>query len=138
MSLAQGVQVTVLATESLRLLLPICTLHSWYTLYPLYFSSSSPLSSGRRIPASLTLHHVQSLHIAKACSFLGLKCVHEVEKTHPADWRNPGRVKVRARAADGGWMKREIGSREFLVLEGGGFTLVAREREENRLGKFGN
>ncbi|GHJ87352.1 hypothetical protein NliqN6_3754 [Naganishia liquefaciens] len=67
---------------------------SWYSLYPLYFDAKLSVNQGRRVPRSQALWWPQSLHIAKACSSLGLQCVHEIEKTHPADWRNPGRVKV--------------------------------------------
>ncbi|KAI5452191.1 signal recognition particle subunit [Naganishia albida] len=67
---------------------------AWNTLYPLYFDAKLSVNEGRRVPRSKALWWPQSLHIAKACSALGLQCVHEIEKTHPADWRNPGRVKV--------------------------------------------
>ncbi|KAJ9122510.1 hypothetical protein QFC22_001939 [Naganishia vaughanmartiniae] len=66
----------------------------WNTLYPLYFDAKLSINQGRRVPRSKAVWWPQSLHIAKACSSLGLQCIHEIEKTHPADWRNPGRVKV--------------------------------------------
>ncbi|KAJ9098613.1 hypothetical protein QFC21_004260 [Naganishia friedmannii] len=66
----------------------------WNTLYPLYFDAKLSVNQGRRVPRSKAVWWPQSLHIAKACSSLGLQCIHEIEKTHPADWRNPGRVKV--------------------------------------------
>ena len=33
--------------------------------------------------------------LADAVSSLGLRCVFEPGKTHPKDWSNPGRVRVR-------------------------------------------
>jgi len=35
-----------------------------------------------------------SKDIADACSRLGLGTLHEVNKVHPSDWENPGRVRV--------------------------------------------
>ncbi|KAJ9106870.1 hypothetical protein QFC19_002999 [Naganishia cerealis] len=67
---------------------------AWNTLYPLYFDAKLSVNQGRRVPRSKAIWWPQSLYIAKACSSLGLQCIHEIEKTHPADWRNPGRVKV--------------------------------------------
>lgn len=32
--------------------------------------------------------------IAKAAQTLGIEWYHELEKTHPSDWRNPGRVRI--------------------------------------------
>lgn len=50
---------------------------SWNTLYPLYFDAKLSVNEGRRVPRSKALWWPQSLHIAKACSALGLQCVHE-------------------------------------------------------------
>jgi signal recognition particle subunit SEC65 len=54
---------------------------SWNTLYPLYFDAKLSVNQGRRVPRSKALWWPQSLHIAKACSALGLQCVHEVSST---------------------------------------------------------
>ncbi|KAL7419326.1 signal recognition particle subunit [Cryptotrichosporon argae] len=67
---------------------------TWNTVYPLYFDAKASATSGRRVPRKAALWWPQATHIAKACASLGLQSVLEPEKTHPADWENPGRVKV--------------------------------------------
>ncbi|CAK9786917.1 signal recognition particle, SRP19 subunit [Cutaneotrichosporon oleaginosum] len=67
---------------------------SWNTVYPRYFDAKVSVTDGRRVPRKSALWWPQATHIAQACASLGLPSVLEPEKTHPADWENPGRVKV--------------------------------------------
>ncbi|EIW71120.1 hypothetical protein TREMEDRAFT_67581 [Tremella mesenterica DSM 1558] len=67
---------------------------SWHTVYPLYFDAKVSINNGRRVGRKDSLWWPQATHISAACRTLGLPSVLEPDKTHPADWANPGRVKV--------------------------------------------
>ncbi|GMK58805.1 hypothetical protein CspeluHIS016_0602470 [Cutaneotrichosporon spelunceum] len=66
----------------------------WNTVYPRYFDAKVSVADGRRVSRKHALWWPQATHVAQACASLGLPSVLEPEKTHPADWENPGRVKV--------------------------------------------
>ena len=79
--------------------------------------------------------------VAQACSRLGLKCVHEVEKCHPADWRNPGRVKVQIqlqaeKEKEGKWLNPEVRNRESLRFLGTPEFVNARSFEQVKARKM--
>ena len=63
-------------------------------LYPIYFDASRSRGEGRRVPASQAVRNPLARDIASACAHLRLSPVFEAHKTHPADWANPGRVRV--------------------------------------------
>ena len=69
-------------------------------LYPLYFSSLHSRQAGRRVPSSLAVPNPLARDIAHACSQLGLQVLFEPGKSHPRDWSNPGRVRVRLEGGD--------------------------------------
>ncbi|KAG7562882.1 hypothetical protein FFLO_01711 [Filobasidium floriforme] len=85
----------------------------WHSIYPIYFDAKATTTTGRRVTRQKSLWWPQSFHIAKACSSLGLETVHEIEKCHPSDWKNPGRVKVRLER-DGQPVHRDIKNRTQL------------------------
>ncbi|GFZ47857.1 hypothetical protein JCM24511_05604 [Saitozyma sp. JCM 24511] len=66
----------------------------WNTVYPLYFDAKVSINDGRRVPRKDALWWPQASHISQACRVLGLPSVLEPDRVHPADWENPGRVKV--------------------------------------------
>ncbi|WWC86735.1 uncharacterized protein L201_001613 [Kwoniella dendrophila CBS 6074] len=66
----------------------------WNTVYPLYFDAKVSINDGRRVPRPSSVWWPQATHIAQACRILGLPSVLEPDRCHPADWENPGRVKV--------------------------------------------
>ncbi|ODN79500.1 hypothetical protein L202_03469 [Cryptococcus amylolentus CBS 6039] len=66
----------------------------WNSLYPIYFDAKASVNAGRRVPRSSAVWWPLATHIAQACSALGLPSILEPERCHPADWENPGRVKV--------------------------------------------
>ncbi|WVQ81802.1 hypothetical protein IAT38_003929 [Cryptococcus sp. DSM 104549] len=66
----------------------------WNCIYPIYFDAKVSINGGRRVPRTSSLWWPQASQIAQACRSLGLPCVLEADKTHPADWENPGRVRV--------------------------------------------
>ena len=67
-------------------------------LYPLYFDATRARSSGRRVSAARAVRNPLAMEIASACHALGLHTVLEMDKTHPNDWANPGRVRVDLRS----------------------------------------
>ncbi|WRT64620.1 uncharacterized protein IL334_001553 [Kwoniella shivajii] len=66
----------------------------WNTVYPLYFDAKVSINDGRRVPRKSSVWWPQATQIAQACRVLGLPSVLEPDRCHPADWENPGRVKV--------------------------------------------
>jgi len=67
----------------------------WSCIYPIYIDAKRPYATGyRRISRSKSVWWPLSKDIADACSRLGLGTLHEVNKMHPSDWENPGRVRV--------------------------------------------
>lgn len=93
----------------------------WTTVYPIYLDAKRCYKKGcRRIPYAKSVLFPQSQHITAAVKSLGLEARHQVSrgaamlaaihqrsvadtvcvrvkphKSHPQDWANPGRVKVR-------------------------------------------
>ncbi|OWZ62676.1 hypothetical protein AYX14_04029 [Cryptococcus neoformans] len=66
----------------------------WNVVYPLYFDAKVSINSGRRVPRTSAVWWPIATQIAEACKSLGLPSVLEPDRCHPADWENPGRVKV--------------------------------------------
>lgn len=64
-------------------------------LYPIYFSALHTRAEGRRVPSSLAVPNPLARDIAHACSQLSLQVLFEPGKSHPRDWSNPGRVRVK-------------------------------------------
>lgn len=74
----------------------------WISLYPIYFDAKRSHKTGeRRVTWAKSSLYPHSLGLAKALQRLGLRAIHEPGKTHPRDWENPGRVKVRVFDEDG-------------------------------------
>jgi signal recognition particle subunit SEC65 len=69
-------------------------MNRWNTIYPVYLDAKKPYGSGRRVSRDHALWWPLSTDIANAASKMGLSVVHEVDKSHPRDWDNPGRVRV--------------------------------------------
>ncbi|KKF92824.1 Signal recognition particle SEC65 subunit [Ceratocystis platani] len=66
-----------------------------HVLYPIYFDASRTRAQGRRVGKDLAVASPLARTIAEACSMLRLQPMLEPSKTHPKDWANPGRVRVR-------------------------------------------
>ncbi|SPO05690.1 related to signal recognition particle protein Sec65 [Cephalotrichum gorgonifer] len=64
-------------------------------LYPIYFSALHTRQEGRRVSKDLAVKNPLARDLAHACSQLGLQVLFEPGKSHPRDWSNPGRVRVR-------------------------------------------
>ena len=68
---------------------------SWTCIYPIYLDAKRPYGTGeRRVKREKALWWPLSKDIADAANRLGLGVLHEVTKSHPRDWENPGRVRV--------------------------------------------
>lgn len=66
----------------------------WSCLYPIYFDASKTTGEGRKVPLSSAVKNPLAKSIADAGKSLGFSVVFEPQKTHPADWSNPGRVRI--------------------------------------------
>ena len=70
-------------------------LRSWSCIYPIYIDAKRPYGTGqRRVERAKSVWWPLSKDIADAANQLGLGTLHEVQKSHPRDWENPGRVRV--------------------------------------------
>ncbi|ORY77768.1 signal recognition particle, SRP19 subunit, partial [Protomyces lactucae-debilis] len=63
-------------------------------LYPIYFDASRSAKHGRKLSKELCVQNPLAKAIADSCKVIGFSCVLELHKCHPADWANPGRVRV--------------------------------------------
>ncbi|KNZ64552.1 uncharacterized protein VP01_1016g8 [Puccinia sorghi] len=67
----------------------------WETIYPRYLDAKAPCKTGaRRVALKYSLRWPLAQLIHHACTQMGLPSHLEIDKVHPADWQNPGRVKV--------------------------------------------
>ncbi|KAL0958059.1 hypothetical protein HGRIS_000237 [Hohenbuehelia grisea] len=68
---------------------------SWTCIYPIYIDAKRPYATGeRRVKREKSVWWPLSKDIAEATNRLGLGTLHEMQKAHPRDWENPGRVRV--------------------------------------------
>ena len=64
-------------------------------IYPVYFDRNRSRKEGRMISKELAVDNPMAREIVTACGRLRLETLFEPTKTHPKDWSNPGRVKVK-------------------------------------------
>ncbi|KAG0707954.1 signal recognition particle, SRP19 subunit [Suillus ampliporus] len=87
----------------------------WTCIYPIYIDAKRPYGTGeRRIAREKSVWWPLSKDIADATSRLGLGTLHEVQKSHPRDWENPGRVRVQWKK-DGRLMNSAIKTKKQLL-----------------------
>ncbi|PPR02225.1 hypothetical protein CVT24_011453 [Panaeolus cyanescens] len=88
---------------------------SWTCIYPIYLDAKRPYGTGqRRVARAKSLWWPLSKDIADAASRLGLGTLHEVNKSHPRDWENPGRVRVQWKK-DGKLLNPAIPTKKALL-----------------------
>ncbi|KAF8621416.1 hypothetical protein AX15_007827 [Amanita polypyramis BW_CC] len=88
---------------------------SWTCIYPIYIDAKRPYGTGqRRVERAKSVWWPLSKDIADATNRLGLGTLHEVNKTHPHDWENPGRVRVQWKK-DGRLMNPIIKTKKQLL-----------------------
>ncbi|KAJ2776842.1 signal recognition particle subunit [Coemansia interrupta] len=94
----------------------------WVCLYPLYFDKSISLAHGRKVALGRAIYAPHGRQLLVAAKKAGFDVVYEPSKTHPRDFFNPGRVRVRLfDEGSGRPVVREVDSRKKLV------DVVARE-----------
>lgn len=71
---------------------------TWICLYPIYFDAGKSAKQGRRVAVEQAVASPLAKTVADAAKTLGFSVVFEPQKTHPADWSNPGRVRVQLKA----------------------------------------
>ncbi|KAL1941901.1 hypothetical protein VTO73DRAFT_6901 [Trametes versicolor] len=87
----------------------------WTCIYPIYIDAKRPCGRGeRRIPRAKSVWWPLSKDIADATNRLGLGTLHEVNKAHPRDWENPGRVRVQWKK-DGRFVNPAIKTKKQLL-----------------------
>lgn len=67
---------------------------SYQTIYPCYFDINRSHQSGRRVSKELAVSNPLAKTIADPCRFLRIPVLLELDKSHPQDFGNPGRVKL--------------------------------------------
>lgn len=82
-------------SENQRNVTDITPYKTWTCVYPIYLDAKRPYGPGqRRVERAKSLWWPLSKDIADVANQLGLGTLHEVNKSHPRDWDNPGRVRV--------------------------------------------
>ncbi|KAJ7931213.1 signal recognition particle, SRP19 subunit [Mycena leptocephala] len=88
---------------------------NWTCIYPIYIDAKRAYGTGqRRVPRDHAVWWPLSKDIADASTALGLATLHEVNKSHPRDWENPGRVRVQWKK-DGRLMNPMIRTKKLLL-----------------------
>ncbi|CUM66916.1 uncharacterized protein PRCAT00004601001 [Priceomyces carsonii] len=71
-------------------------------IYPCYFDKNRSHREGRRIAEDKAVENPLAKTISDACRLLKIPVLLELDKTHPQDFGNPGRVRVMLRNPDDG------------------------------------
>ncbi|KAJ7033150.1 signal recognition particle, SRP19 subunit [Mycena alexandri] len=88
---------------------------NWTCIYPIYIDAKRSYGTGqRRVQRANAVWWPLSKDIADASTALGLAALHEVDKAHPRDWENPGRVRVQWKK-DGRLMNPAIRTKKLLL-----------------------
>ncbi|KAJ7885184.1 signal recognition particle, SRP19 subunit [Mycena olivaceomarginata] len=88
---------------------------NWTCIYPIYIDAKRAYGTGqRRVPREHAVWWPLSKDIADASTALGLAVLHEVQKSHPRDWENPGRVRVQWKK-DGRLLNPVIRTKKILL-----------------------
>ncbi|KAL9936023.1 hypothetical protein V8E36_004865 [Tilletia maclaganii] len=90
----------------------------WICLYPIYFDAKRKYRGGcRRVKYESAALYPQSIHLAHACQLLGVKFNHELYKSHPQDWENPGRIRVQLFNEAGDPLQAHIPTKQELLKQ---------------------
>lgn len=63
-------------------------------IYPCYFDKNRSHNDGRRVSINNAVENPLAYSISQACRFLNVPVLLELDKSHPQDFGNPGRVRV--------------------------------------------
>lgn len=72
-------------------------------IYPCYFDQNRSHAEGRRVLKERAVANPIAKTISDACREIGLPVLLELDKTHPQDYGNPGRVRVMLKDDNGIW-----------------------------------
>ncbi|KAJ2808743.1 signal recognition particle subunit [Coemansia furcata] len=104
----------------------------WVCLYPLYFDKSRSVEKGRRVPLSIAVEEPHARQMSVAVKEVGFNVCYEPNKSHPADFFTPGRVRVQLFNDSGVPMRPDITTRKELMRRVAVMmdkVLVPRDRE---------
>ncbi|KAI3623897.1 SEC65 [Malassezia furfur] len=88
----------------------------WTSVYPMYLDAKQRYRKGcRRVAYDKAILYPNSQYISNAAKHLKLEYMHEPYRTHPRDWANPGRVKVRLYNDDGSAVRADIPTKQKLL-----------------------
>lgn len=88
----------------------------WTCVYPIYLDAKQRYRKGcRRVPYEKAILYPNSQYISNAAKQLHLEYMHEPYRTHPRDWANPGRVKIRLFKDDGSLVRSDIPTKQKLL-----------------------
>lgn len=68
---------------------------TWTQIYPIYFDNKRSRKDGRKVDMVYAVKNPLAVTISDACVSFGISAGLELNKTHPQDWSNPGRVRVK-------------------------------------------
>ncbi|ODV98308.1 hypothetical protein PACTADRAFT_31707 [Pachysolen tannophilus NRRL Y-2460] len=97
-------------------------------IYPCYFDINRSCKEGRKVNKKYAVSNPLAKTILDACRSMKLICVIEVDKSHPQDFGNPGRVRVLIKEEGDAVYKEKFNNKRRL-LELIGEYLV---RDENK------
>ncbi|KAL6939174.1 hypothetical protein ACO0RG_003002 [Hanseniaspora osmophila] len=64
-------------------------------IYPCYFDKNRTIKQGRRLKKELCIDNPLGMIVAATCHMLQYDMKYEFDKTHPQDFLNPGRIKIK-------------------------------------------
>ncbi|CAX39695.1 signal recognition particle subunit sec65 homologue, putative [Candida dubliniensis CD36] len=96
-------------------------------IYPCYFDINRSHKQGRRVSIDKAVENPLATTISDACKKLGLPVFLELDKTHPQDFGNPGRVKVLFKAVfdNGKLLNSKLSTKRIL------FNVICEYLNEN-------
>lgn len=84
-------------------------------IYPIYFDANRSRAEGRRVGIEYAVESPLAREIVAACGLLQLETLFEPAKTHPKDWANPGRVKIKIKGGHNPSVKNSMCSLDLYL-----------------------
>lgn len=83
-------------------------------VYPCYFDKNRSVREGRRVNSDRAVANPLAKTVSDACRSLGLPVLLELDKTHPQDFGNPGRVRVMLKDDNGTFFNPQFKHKRHL------------------------
>ena len=103
---------------------------NWKTFYPLYINSNFTTAKGRKTNLMNSVADPTLEEISQILSHLKIKHVIEVNKRHPSDFFNYGRVRYQLEDENGELFNTEIRNRKMLCNQLG--SLIGKLKHRNQ------